>query len=53
MQRPSDEKDDVVNHVAVGNVVQESGQRSCGLSPHVLEFCDQLILEFVVDERHL
>jgi len=38
-----DEQNDIVNHVAVGDVVQEGGQGLDGVSPEVLELCHHLL----------
>jgi len=43
-----DEQDDVVDHVAVGDVVEEGG-----LVTHVLELRHQLLAQLVVNHGHL
>ena len=43
-----DEQDDVVDHVAVGDVVEEGG-----LVAHVLELRHQLLAQLVVNHGHL
>ena len=48
-----DEQDDVVDHVAVGYVVEEGGQRAGGLVTHVLELRHQLLAQLVVNHGHL
>ena len=53
VEGPRDEEDDVVDHVAVGDVVQEGGQSARGVVPHVLELGDELLAEFVVDDGDL
>ena len=50
---PGDEKDYVVDHVAVGDVVHEHGQRPSGLVPHVLELRHQFLSQFVVNDGDL
>lgn len=52
VQRSGDQQNDVVDHVAVGDEIQEGGQRLDGMVAHVLEFDDQLLAQFVVDYRH-
>ena len=44
-----DEEDDVVNHVAVGDVVEEGGEGLDGLLAHVVELCHELVLEALVN----
>ena len=53
VERPCDQEDDVVNHVSVGDVVQEHGEGPGGLVPHVLELGHQLLPQLVLDDRHL
>ncbi len=48
-----DQQNDVVNHVAVCDVVQERSQRSGGMVPHVLELGDELLFQLVVDDADL
>ena len=38
MKGPCNEQHNVVDHVAVGDVIEEEGQGPRGLVPHVLEF---------------
>jgi len=52
VQRAGDQQDDVVDHVAVGDEVQEVGQRLHSVVPHVLELDDQLFAQLVVDDGH-
>ena len=53
VERPCDQEDDVVDHVSVGDVVQEHGQRASGLVPHVLELRHQLLPQLLVNDGHL
>ena len=53
VQGSSDQEDNVVNHVAIGDVVQEHGQGPRGLVPHVLELCHQLLPQLLVNDGHL
>ena len=50
MKGASDEEDDVVDHVAVGDVIQEHGEGPGGLVPHVLELGHQLLPQLVLDD---
>lgn len=52
MQRARDQQDDVVDHVAVRDVVQEGGQRLDRMVAHVLELDHQLLAQLVVDHGH-
>ena len=53
MKSASDEEDDVVDHVAVGDVVHKLGQGSSGLVPHVLKLRHQLLPQLVLDDGDL
>ena len=53
VQRPRDQQHDVVDHVAVGDVIQEHGQLACGVVPHVLELGHQLLPQLIIDHGHL
>ena len=53
VQRAGDEQDDVVDHVGVGDEVQEGGQLARGVVPHVLELGDELLAQVVVDDGDL
>ncbi len=53
VQGAGDEQDDVVDHVAVGDEVEEGGQLAGGVVAHVLELGHQLLAQVVVDDRHL
>ena len=35
------------------DIVEEAGQRSCGVVPHVLELGHQLVPQLLVDDGHL
>lgn len=50
VQRASDQQDNVVDHVAVRDEVQEVGQRLDGMVAHVLELDHQLLAQLVVDD---
>uniref|UniRef100_A0A8W7PC19 Uncharacterized protein n=1 Tax=Anopheles coluzzii TaxID=1518534 RepID=A0A8W7PC19_ANOCL len=52
VQRARDQQDDVVDHVAVRDVVQEGGQRLDRMVAHVLELDHQLLAQLVVDHGH-
>ena len=53
VQGAGDEEDDVVDHVAVGDVVHELGQGPGGLVPHVLELRHQLLPQLVLHHGDL
>lgn len=53
VQGPGDEEHDVVDHVAVGDVVHELGQSSRGLVPHVLELSHQLLPQLILNHGDL
>jgi len=53
VQGPGDEEHDVVDHVAVGDVVHELGQSSRGLVPHVLELGHQLLPQLILNHGDL
>ena len=50
VQGAGDQQHDVVDHVAVGDVVQEHGEGPGGLVPHVLELGHQLLSQLVFDD---
>lgn len=52
VQCASDQQNDVVNHVAVGDEVQECRQWLDGMVAQVLELNHQLLAQFVVDDRN-
>ena len=49
MQGSGDEQDDVIDHVAVCDVVQEFGHRLDALVANVLEFGHELLLELFIN----
>lgn len=49
VQSASDQQDDVINHVAVSDEVQECGQWLNRVVPEVLEFNDELLAQLVID----
>ena len=53
MESTSDKKHNVVNHVAVGDEVQEHGELASALIPHVLKLRDELLPQLVLDDGHL
>lgn len=50
VQRAGDQQNDVVDHVAVRDEVEERRQRLDGMVAHVLELDDQLLAQLVVDD---
>lgn len=52
VQSARDEQNDVVDHVAVRNEVEEVRQRLHGMIAHVLELDHQLLAQLVVDHGH-
>lgn len=52
VERARDQQDDVVDHVAVRDKVQEGGQGLDGMIPQVLELNHELLAELVVDGGH-
>lgn len=48
-----DQQDDVVDHVAVGDEVEEGGEGASRVVAHVLELGDELLPQLVVDHRCL
>lgn len=52
VERARDQQDDVVDHVAVRDEVQEGGQRLHGMIPQVLELNHELLAQLVVDGGH-
>ena len=52
MQSSGDQQNDVVDHVAVSDEVQECRQWLDGMVAQVLEFNDQFLTQFVVDDRN-
>ena len=53
MKSPSDKQHNVVNHVAVGDEIQEHGELASALIPHVLKLRDELLPQLVLDNGHL
>lgn len=51
VQSTSNQQDDVINHVAVSNEVQERRQWLDRMIPEVLELNDKLFAQLVVDGR--
>lgn len=52
MECASDEKNDVINHVAVSDEIQESWKWLNGMISHVLELNDELLAQLVIDDRN-
>lgn len=52
VERARDQQDDVVDHVAVRDEVQERGQRLHSMIPQVLELNHELLAQLVVDGGH-
>lgn len=52
VERPGDQQDDVVNHVAVSDEVEEGRERLDGVISHVLELNHKLFAQLIVDDRH-
>lgn len=52
MQCARDQQNDIVNHVAVRDEVQECGQRFNGMITQMLEFDDEFLAQFIVDNWH-
>lgn len=52
MECPCDQQDDVVDHVAVSDKVEEGRQWLVGVISHVLELDHQFLAQFVIDDRH-
>lgn len=52
MQGAGNKEDNVVDHVAVGDVVQKGGKRLDGLLAEVVELCHQFLLEPLVNGGH-
>lgn len=48
-----DDQDDVVDHVPVGDVIQERRERLHGVELHVLELVDHLVDALLLDDRGL
>ena len=53
MKSSSDEKHDVVDHVAVSNEVKEHSELSSALVPHVLKLSDEFLPQLVLYHGHL
>jgi len=53
MKSACDEEDNIVNHVAIGDIVQECCQVSSGVVPHVLKFYDKLLSQLLVNNGYL
>lgn len=51
MECASDEQDDVVDHVAVGDEVEEGRQWLDSVISHMLELDDSLFAKFIVNHR--
>lgn len=49
MQRSSDQQNDIVDHVAVRDEIQEGGQRLDGMVTQMLEFDDQFFTQFIIN----
>lgn len=47
-----DQQNDVVDHVAVRDVIEERAERLHGMIAHMLELDDQLLAQLVVDDGH-
>lgn len=52
MEGARDQQDNIVDHVAVSDKVQEGGQRLYSVIPHVLEFNHQLLPQFIINHGH-
>lgn len=52
MKRPGDQQDDVVNHVAVSDKVEEGRERLNSMVAQVLEFNHKLFAKLIIDDRH-
>lgn len=49
MERACDQQNDVINHVAVSDEVQESGSVSYGMITHMLELRHQFFFQIVIN----
>lgn len=47
VQGAGDDQCNVVDHVAIGEILHEFGQRACCLALKIAEFCDKLVGSFV------
>ena len=53
MQSTSDQKDNVVNHIRVGNEIQKSGKRFDSMAPDVLEFDHYFLTKTFLNDGHI
>jgi hypothetical protein len=51
VERASDEEDNVIDHVTVGNIIQEGGERLYSLGADVMKLGDKLLGTFFCDSR--
>lgn len=52
VQSTSDQQNNIVNHIAIGDEVQETGQRLHSMIAHMLELNDQLFAQLVINNRN-
>lgn len=52
MQSSSNQQNDIIDHVAVGDEIQKSRQRFNGMISQVLEFDDQFFAQLIINDGH-